>query len=142
MNRKGHQVESVVLKELGLGVYVPSVSELRAKSKIVRPFRGEILGKEYGFRCTGSVGTALLRLIVSFGLPNAPEYHEWSDEFMDFKREQSYWEYVFRVNQKQYLFVSQDNAGLHVGCKTVSDKRTCEKFCRFIEGVVNAPEVV
>ena len=135
--REGQQVESEFLKKLGLVVYVPSVNELRAKSDIIQPFRGQALGEEFGFRCTTDVGTALVRLIVSFGLPNAPEYHDWSKEFMDFRREGTYWEYIFEVNDDQYLFVSHDAGVLTVGSKTTPDKKTCEAFCRFVENAVN-----
>lgn len=134
---EGHQVRSLSLKTLGLAVYVPSVSELRTKSDLIRPFQGHLLGEGFRFRCTVDVGTALMRLIENFGLPNAPEYHEWSEDYMTFGREGSYWEYIFRVNEKQYLFVSHDNGRVIVGCKTAPERRTCEAFLRFIESKVN-----
>lgn len=136
MHKEGHQVESKALEKLGIAVYVPSVSELRAKSEIIRPFCGQLLDSEFRFPRTVDIGTALTRLIERFGLPNAPEYHEWSEDFMNVGRMGSYWEYIFQVNEKQYFFVSHDYGKLTVGCRTTSDKKTCEAFFRFIKSAV------
>jgi hypothetical protein len=137
VHERGHRVESALLRELGLTVYVPSASELRDKSDIIRPFGGKSLVSELEFWCAADAGTVLMRLIEMFGLPNAPEYHDWSDEFMDFKREATHWEYIFEVNKEQYFFVSHDHAKVTVGCKTTPDKKMCEVFFRFIASELN-----
>jgi hypothetical protein len=137
VRKEGHYVESMLFDKPGLTVYVPSADELRAKSDILQPFRGQIQNDEFDFHCTADVGTALMRLIENFGLPNAPEYHDWSEDFMNFKREGTYWEYIFLVNEKHYLFVSHDAEKLIVGCMGAPDRRTCEAFFRFIENIMD-----
>ncbi len=138
-DKGGHHVETEFLTRIGLRVYVPSASEIRAKSDIVQPFRGTQFGKEWEFRCNVAAGTALVRLIERFGLPNAPEYHDWSDDFMDFGREGTYWEYVFQVNDSDYFFVGHDHEELTVGHKGASAPKTSATFLRFIENTVNFP---
>ena len=120
-------------------LYVPSATELRAKSDIIRPFCGKSLVDELEFWEAPDAATALMRLIELFGLPNAPEYHDWSDDFMDFKRESCFWEYIFQVNGDQYLFVSHDHTKVTVGCKTTADKKTYEAFFRFIASMLHRP---
>ena len=137
MHERGHQVESPLLNQLGLTVYVPSASELREESHPFRPFGGKSLVDELEFWCAADAGTVLMRLIEMFGLPNAPEYHEWSEDFMNFGREGTYWEYIFQVNKEQFFFVSHENARVTVGCKTTPDKKTCEAFFRFIASELN-----
>ena len=136
-HERGHHVQLPLLRELGLTVYVPSEFELRGMSDTIKPFGGKSLVEELEFWCAGDAGAVLMRLIEMFGLPNAPEYHDWSDEFMDFKREGCFWEYIFQVNEDQYFFVSHDNEKVMVGCKTTPDKRVCGTFFRFLASQLN-----
>ena len=140
---QGHHVESMFLEKHGLTVYVPSPEELRSESDIVQPFCGEILNGKFEFWCALDVGTALMRLIESFGLPNAPEYHEWTDGFMKFGRESCFWAYIFRINKTLYLYVSHDDGKINIGytgCKGTPDKAACQAFFHFIENVLNRTE--
>lgn len=136
-HERGHQIESPLLRELGLTVYVPSEFELRDMSNTIRPFGGKSLVTELEFWCAAHAGTVLMRLIEMFGLPNAPEYHDWSDEFMDFKRESCFWEYIFQVNGDQYFFVSHDNERVTVGCKMKPEEKPCKAFFEFLASQVN-----
>lgn len=137
VHEQGHHVESPPLRQLGLTVYVPSEFELRDMSEIIKPFRGKSLVEEAEFRCATDAGSVLMRLIELFGLPNAPEYHDWSVEFMNFKREGCFWQYIFQVNKHQYFFVSHDNEKVTVGCQTTPDRRICTTFFQFLASELN-----
>jgi hypothetical protein len=141
IHERGHEVESPLLKKFGLTVYVPSEFELREMSDVIQPFRGRQLVDELEFWCAADAGAVLMKLIEMYGLPNAPEYHEWSQDFMDFKREGCFWTYVFQVNKNQYFYVSHDRSRVTVGCKATPDKKTCEAFFRFLACELNRRSV-
>lgn len=134
--REGSYVQAQHLHGPGICVYVPSPDELRACAKTVRPFQGRIMNAELDFASPVSVGDALPLLIHAFGLPNAPEYHDWSEEFFMFKREGTEWQYVFVVNGIHHLFVSHHHNELMIGCKGTLDMTICREFARFIEKIL------
>ena len=137
MSKAGHWVESALLDKLGLSVYVPSVAELQAIPDIIMPFQGQSAGEEVKLRSVIGAGQVLMRLIWSFGLPNAPEYHDWSEDFMNFKRECTSWEFIFQVNARHYLYVADNFGEVTLGFRTTPDREIREAFLCFIQGVID-----
>lgn len=142
----------VDLSRLGVRIRVPSTDDLRNLAHSGQWFSGAGLGHEFGFRCGVDIGTALVRLICHFGVPNSPQYACWHRRFLE-QREKTTWEFILVVNG-DHLFAVYDYKGeVAVGYRLLAprgafqgsrrdfraDAETCERVCRYIEAVVNFP---
>ncbi len=142
----------VDLERLGTVIRAPSVTELHDILHGGRWFSGASIGHEYGFVCREEAGTALTRLIAHFGLPNSPQYQRWDASFLR-QRDKSTWEYILLVNGRDLFAVYDYKGGVSVGYRMIAlrgacpssrydfraDTETCQRFCRYIEAVVNFP---
>ena len=94
----------------------------------------------------------MTRLIMHFGLPNSPQYQRWDSAYLR-QRDKSTWEYILLVNGRDLFAVYDYKAVISVGYRIIAlggacpssrydfraDKETCQRFCRYIEAVVNFP---
>ena len=150
MNHK--QIAKVDLARLGIMVRALDVDALKDLTHGGRWLSGAAIGHGHNFRCVVSSDAALSRLVAHFGVPNSLTYHRWDTPFLR-QRNKTSWEYILLVDER-HLFALYDYKGdVSVGYRVVTpgggcfssradfeaDDETCERFCRYIEAVVNFP---
>lgn len=140
------------LDMFGVSVRAPGADELRERLHGGQWLSGAAIGHEFKFVTRVDNGMGLSRLIRHFGVPNSPAFQRWDATFLK-GREKTTWEFILLVDERHLFAVYDWKSGISVGYRLVSprgasvssradfeaDKETCERFCRYIEAVVNFP---